>query len=31
MLEERFTALHETLRCDTGERAADVIAGLIRP
>ncbi len=28
-LEERFTALHESLRCDTGERAADVIAGLI--
>lgn len=31
MLEERFTALHESLRCDTGERAADVIAGLVRP
>lgn len=27
-LEERFTALHHELRCDTGRRAADVIARL---
>lgn len=29
-LEERFTAMHESLRCDTGERAASVIAQLLR-
>jgi lipid-A-disaccharide synthase len=28
-LEERFTAMHETLRCNTGERAASVIADLL--
>ena len=28
-LEERFTAMHESLRCDTGERAAAVIAQLL--
>ena len=28
-LEQRFGAMHESLRCDTGERAADVIARLL--
>ncbi len=28
-LEERFTALHHQLRCNTGDRAAEVIAGLL--
>jgi lipid-A-disaccharide synthase len=28
-LEARFRAMHETLRCDTGKRAATVIAGLL--
>ena len=28
-LEERFRAIHESLRCNTGERAAAVIAGLL--